>query len=98
MEELDVNGVGEWLIEKGFSSQVAKAFAGKLALFLTVGSSVRGLVDQEMDGEAILQAFAACPGPDCLKEVISKPFGTRVKVYTAIRSVLAKYNQGKVSV
>ena len=32
MEELDVGGVGEWLIEKGFSSQVAKAFAGKLAL------------------------------------------------------------------
>lgn len=43
--------------------------------------------DQEMDGAALVQAFASCSGPDCLKSVISK-FGIRVKVYTAIKSRL----------
>ena len=29
MEELDVNGVGEWLFSMDFSVQVAKAFTGE---------------------------------------------------------------------
>jgi len=98
MEELDVDGVGEWLIERGFSSQIAKAFSGNLCtLFFSWGANLICNVDQEMDGEAVMQAFAVCPGPDCLKEVISKPFGTRVKVYTAIKTFLAKNNQARVS-
>ena len=40
-----------------------------------------------MDGAAIVQTFATCSGPDCLKSVISK-FGFRVKVYTAIKAQL----------
>ena len=35
-----------------------------------------------MDGEATVAAFATCPGPDCLKEVVPK-YGSRVKVYNA---------------
>lgn len=53
-------------------------------------------VEQEMDGIAIVQAFATCPGPDCLKEVIDKPYGTRVKVYTAIKSFLEKEDRLRV--
>ena len=52
MEELDVDGVGEWLFSMGFASTMQ----------------------------------AACPSPDCLREVINKHFGTRVKVYSAIKS------------
>ena len=52
-------------------------------------------IDQEMDGTAIMQAFAACPVPDCLREVINKHFGTRVKLYSAIKSFLEDH-QSKV--
>ena len=48
-----------------------------------------------MDSTAIMQAFAACPSPDCLREVINKPFGTRVQVYSAIKSFLEDH-QSKV--
>ena len=44
--------------------------------------------DQEMDGIAIVHTFGTNSGPDCLKDVISK-FGTRIKVYTAIKRYLA---------
>ena len=44
-----------------------------------------------MDGEAILAAFAVCPGPDCLKEVLVK-VGTRLKVYNALK-VLCEQSQ-----
>lgn len=53
-------------------------------------------VDEEMDGTAVMQAFATCPGPDCLKEVIDRPYGTRVKVYTAIKAFLEKDNKLRV--
>lgn len=45
--------------------------------------------DQEMDGMAIVQTFGTASGPDCLRDVISK-FGTRVKVYSAIKFFLSK--------
>ena len=41
-------------------------------------------IDQEMDGEAIMAAFATCSGPDCLKDVVRK-YGVRVKVYNTIK-------------
>ena len=42
-----------------------------------------------MDGEAIVQCFAAGNGADCLKDVIQK-CGTRIKVYSAIKNFLSK--------
>jgi hypothetical protein len=51
-----------------------------------------------MDGTAILQAFAACPGPDCLNSVITHAFGARVKVYTAIKTFLEKEVQEGVRI
>ncbi len=50
-----------------------------------------------MDGTAIVQAFGSCPGPDCIKEVVPKPFGMRLKVYTAIKTRLEKENKEKVN-
>lgn len=47
------------------------------------------ILDQEMDGTAIMQTFATCPGPDCLRDIISK-FGVRMKVYAAIKTQLEK--------
>lgn len=41
-----------------------------------------------MDGNAILQAFATCSGPDCLRDVVKK-FGYRVKVYNFIKSAIS---------
>ena len=52
--------------------------------------------DQDMDGEAIVEAFATCSGPDCLKDVISK-YGQRVKVYNAIKVRLGESYQQVVS-
>lgn len=51
--------------------------------------------EQGMDGEATVAAFATCPGPDCIKEVVPK-YGYRVKVYNAIRSALNENYEQKV--
>lgn len=40
-----------------------------------------------MDGEALIDAFGTCPGPDCLKDVIPK-YGLRVKTYKRLRGLL----------
>lgn len=41
-----------------------------------------------MDGEAIIDAFGATPGHDCLKEVLPR-FGQRIKVYKALKKAIA---------
>lgn len=46
-----------------------------------------------MDGNAILMGFASCPGPDWLKDVVSK-VGLRLKVYSALRAL---HQQSQVS-
>lgn len=40
----------------------------------------------EMDGEALVTLIGVTPGPDCLKDLISK-VGIRLKVYNHIKSV-----------
>lgn len=45
---------------------------------------LRVLAEQDMDGEAIAEAFGTCSGPDCLKDILPK-FGPRVKVYNALK-------------
>jgi len=52
--------------------------------------------EQDMDGEAIVEAFATCSGPDCLKDVISK-YGQRVKVYHSIKVALGECYRQVVS-
>lgn len=52
--------------------------------------------DQEMDGEAIVNAFGICSGPDCLKDIVPK-YGQRIKVYNAIRGTLGEAFCQKVS-
>ena len=47
-------------------------------------------LDEQMDGTAIIQAYGSSPGPDCLKEVIPKPYDVRLKVYTAIKTCLER--------
>ena len=42
-----------------------------------------------MDGESVCQAFGAFAGPDCLGDVLPK-YGTRLKVYNAIKRVMNK--------
>ena len=29
------------------------------------------LTEEEMDGEAVMAAFATCSGPDCIKDIIN---------------------------
>lgn len=40
-----------------------------------------------MDGEAIVSAFAAVPGAECLRECVPK-LGLKLKVYNAIKKEL----------
>ena len=47
-------------------------------------------IEQDMDGEAVSAAFGSTPGPDCLKDVVSK-VGSRLRVYKALRSLYEKY-------
>ena len=42
-----------------------------------------------MDGEAICAALASTPGPDSLRDVVSK-LGLRLKVYRVIKPALDK--------
>lgn len=46
-----------------------------------------------MDGEALVTLIGFIPGPDCLKELITK-VGLRMKVYKLIKSL---YNSESVS-
>lgn len=41
-----------------------------------------------MDGQALIDAFEMCPGPDCLKDVIPK-YGIRIKAYKALQQHLS---------
>lgn len=54
-------------------------------------SYVSKLAEQEMDGEAIMTAFAAQPGPDCLRDIIPT-YGKRLKVYKALKVCISIYN------
>ena len=56
-----------------------------------------GFLDQEMDGEAISVAFAACPGPDCLRDVLPK-LGQRLKVYKELKACLEASASSEVEV
>ena len=42
-----------------------------------------------MDGEAIVAAFGANAGHECLKEVLPK-FGQRIKVYNSLKRALGE--------
>lgn len=43
--------------------------------------------EEDMDGQALIDAFEMCPGPDCLKDVIPK-YGIRIKTYKALQQHL----------
>ena len=49
----------------------------------------RNSTEEEMDGEAIISAFNALTGLECLKDVIPK-FGQRIKVYKAIKAAMGE--------
>ena len=50
--------------------------------FLTAGTI--GIVENEMDGEAVTTLLAAVQGPDCLRDLVPK-LGVRLKVYQRIK-------------
>ena len=54
------------------------------------------LTEEEMDGEAVMAAFATCSGPDCIKDII-KTYGSRLKVYTALKAAIGESYQQSVS-
>ena len=47
-------------------------------------------IDHDMDGNAIVAAFASTPGPDCLRDVLPK-VGQRMKVYMAMKRMMEVY-------
>ena len=48
-------------------------------------------VDNEMDGEALATLIGLIPGPDSLKELVSK-VGVRLKLYRCFKSLYDKPN------
>ena len=49
-----------------------------------------------MDGEAVMAAFATCSGPDSIKDIF-KTYGSRLKVYTALKAAIGESYQQSVS-
>ena len=50
-------------------------------------TNMQRILDEEMDGEAVFDAFGCEVGPDCFKDVLPK-YGQRIKVYRAIKSAM----------
>ena len=44
-------------------------------------------IEENMDGQALIDAFETCSGPDCIKDIIPK-YGIRVKTYKILRDLL----------
>ena len=79
-EKLTTEELAMWLEKKGFSVDVQEAFEGDQINPRTITCRyyvMPKFTEQEMDGEATVAAFATCPGPDCLKEVVPK-YGPRL--------------------
>ena len=49
-----------------------------------------------MDGEALVTLIGVAPGPDCLKELVSK-VGLRLKVYKAVKILYDRESRETVS-
>ena len=106
-EKMSTTEMAMWLQKNGFSVDVQEAFEGKIAshvfavIYMYNGKlsvcRIPIYTEQGMDGEATVAAFATCPGPDCIKEVVPK-YGYRVKVYNAIRAALNENYQQRVLV
>lgn len=52
--------------------------------------------EQDMDGEAVDEAFATASGPDYIKDVLPK-FGQRVKVFNALKLLRRTDTSSEVS-
>ena len=68
-QNITVENFGKWLGLKGFSAEIRECFEGRIYLCVR---KLCHLVDEEMDGEAIFDAFGCQVGPDCLKDVLPK--------------------------
>ena len=85
-----------WLKSKGFGVSVQTAFEGLHSSVIVMYTYGIPSAEQEMDGEALMTAFATRSGPDCIKDVI-KAYGTRLKVYNAIKAAIGEAYQQNVS-
>ena len=75
--------------DQGFDTDVQDAFKGNKGKYNRADiSMLLAPVEHYMDGEAIVEAFGATPGHNCLKEVLPR-FGQRIKVYKALKKTIA---------
>ena len=88
MESMSIEEVGDFLRSKGFSEEVVNCFFGQYIMMGEVIDNQAMFLEEDMDGIAIVGAFGAHPGSDCLRDVIPK-FGTRIKVYLALKSFMS---------
>lgn len=58
-----------------------------------INSNLILIIDEYLDGSAITIGLSTSPGPDWLKDVVSK-VGLRLKVHNALRTL---YNESQVS-
>ena len=58
-----------------------------------INSNLILIIDEYLDGSAITIGLSTSPGPDWLKDVVSK-IGLRLKVHNALRTL---YNESQVS-
>ena len=86
-ENMSTNDIIQWLAQNGFSEEVQKSFDSMMKQHSRY-ESMFFLPGEEMDGEALFDAFGCQSGPDCLKDVVPK-YGQRVKVYKAIKLAMS---------
>ena len=82
--------IGDFLRNKGFSENVIDCFKGQLSRLFCIFVKLNISEEEEMDGLAIAGAFGSLPGPDGLKDVVSK-YVTRIKVYSALKTLVSVY-------
>lgn len=48
------------------------------------------ILEEDMNGPAIVAALATCPGPDCFKDVVKK-VGQRLRVYNSLKTLVNQF-------
>ena len=104
LSKLTKDQLSNWLQERQIPQDVVEEFQGNKGLnfvhWYVFGYPCLWLIylENEMDGDALVTLIGVTPGPDCLKNLISK-VEIRMKVYQHIKALYAsspvsQHNEG----
>lgn len=91
---MNVEEMKDWLIAKEMPMEVIEAFEGQFTprdVLPDIDSDnylyyMDVLVENDMDGEALVTLIGVTPVPDCFKELVVK-VGQRLKLYKEIKAL-----------